>query len=150
MLDICLSRGLDLENFVFFIFLNVPIFPIIKLKVLLRWYSSAVSIQMDVLHLLSPEQKAELMLYPERASLNNESLSVVLDSLLSSLTPSGGYVNTPNGTMWDAGFPVMYSSSPQDPLTQARLGLSSTHLHEHQAQDCDCVMGAITIVSWWL
>ncbi|XP_060755338.1 uncharacterized protein mslnb [Neoarius graeffei] len=77
---------------------------------------------MDVLHLLSPEQKAELMLHPERAGLNNESLSVVLDSLMSSLEPSRGYENIPNGTMWDAGVPVMHSSSPQDPLTQAVNG----------------------------
>lgn len=116
-------------------FLNIPVIPIIKLKVLLRWYSPAVYIQMDVLHLLSPEQKAELMLHPERDGLNNESLSVVLDSLMSSLKPSGGYENIPNGTMWDAGVPVMHSSSPQDPLTQVRLGLGSIRLHEHQAQD---------------
>lgn len=75
---------------------------------------------MDVLHLLSPEQKAALMLYPESAGLNNESLSVVLGSLLNSLTPSGD-VNASVGAMWNAGFPVIYSSSPQDPLTQVRL-----------------------------
>ncbi|KAB5523799.1 hypothetical protein PHYPO_G00156560 [Pangasianodon hypophthalmus] len=77
---------------------------------------------LDVLHLLSPEQKAELMLYPETAGLNNESLSVVLGSLMGSLTPSGGDVNTSNGIMWHAGFPVMNSSTPQDPLTQAVNG----------------------------
>ncbi|XP_058236148.1 uncharacterized protein LOC131346630 [Hemibagrus wyckioides] len=77
---------------------------------------------MDVLHLLSPEQKAALMLYPESAGLNNESLGVVLGSLLNSLTPSGD-VNTSVGAMWNAGFPVIYSSSPQDPLTQTVNGL---------------------------
>ncbi|XP_053532117.1 uncharacterized protein LOC108258727 [Ictalurus punctatus] len=73
---------------------------------------------LDVLHLLSPVQKAQLMLYPETVGLNNESLSVVLGSLMSSLTPSGGDVNMSSDTMWNAGFPVMYSSTPQDPLTQ--------------------------------
>lgn len=107
--------------------LNVHIIPIFKLKVLLKWFSLAVSIQLDVLHLLSPVQKAQLMLYPETVGLNNESLSVVLGSLMSSLTPSGGDVNMSSDTMWNAGFPVMYSSTPQDPLTQVRLGLSTTH-----------------------
>ncbi|XP_046694211.1 uncharacterized protein LOC124378540 [Silurus meridionalis] len=72
---------------------------------------------LDVLHLLTPEQKAELMLYPETASLNQESLSVVLGSLLSSVTPSGGAVNSLNGTMQGTGLSV-YSPSPQDPLRQ--------------------------------
>ncbi|XP_060715908.1 uncharacterized protein LOC132839126 [Tachysurus vachellii] len=76
---------------------------------------------LDVLHLLSPEQKAELMLYPETFGLNNESLSVVLGSLLGSLTPSGD-VNTSIGAMWDSGLPFSYSSSPQDPLTQTVNG----------------------------
>ncbi|KAK3511236.1 hypothetical protein QTP70_033625 [Hemibagrus guttatus] len=101
---------------------DVPTVRIIKLKVLLSGYFPAVSKQMDVLHLLSPEQKAVLMLYPESAGLNNESIGVVLGSLLSSLTPSGD-VNTSVGTMWDAGYPVIYSSSPQDPLTQTVNGL---------------------------
>lgn len=116
---VCPSRGLDLENVSF----TFPLVPIVKLKVLLRWFSPAVSIQMEVLHLLSPEQKAQLMLYPETAGLNNDSLSMVLGSLMSSLTPSGD-VNAFNGTMWNAGFPVMYSSTPQDPLTQVRLRLN--------------------------
>ncbi|KAF4075565.1 hypothetical protein AMELA_G00235770 [Ameiurus melas] len=73
---------------------------------------------LDVLQLLSPVQKAQLMLYPETVGLSNESLSVVLGSLMSSLRPSGGDVNMSNDTMWNAGFPVMYSSTPQDPLTQ--------------------------------
>ncbi|KAI5091204.1 hypothetical protein C0J45_18410 [Silurus meridionalis] len=66
------------------------------------------------------EQKAELMLYPETASLNQESLSVVLGSLLSSVTPSGGAVNSLNGTMQGTGLSV-YSPSPQDPLRQQDL-----------------------------
>lgn len=102
-------------------------------------FSPAVSIQMEVLHLLSPEQKAQLMLYPEIAGLNNDSLSVVLDSLMTSLTPSEGGVNTFNGST----FPVMYLSSPQDPLTEVRLGHSTAHLH----QDSSFVMG---VQSWLL
>ncbi|TTE81781.1 Mesothelin-like protein [Bagarius yarrelli] len=71
---------------------------------------------LNVLHLLSMEQKAALMLYPESAGLNNDSLSVVLSNLMSSLSDED--VNTFNGTAWNAGFPLTYSSSPQDTLTQ--------------------------------
>ncbi|KAF5888561.1 mesothelin isoform X1 [Clarias magur] len=77
---------------------------------------------MDVLHLLSPEQKAQLMLSPQSAGLNNESLGVVLGSLLSSLSSSGKDTNTFNGSVWNAGLPAMYSSSPQDPLSQTVNG----------------------------
>ncbi|XP_053333404.1 uncharacterized protein LOC128506831 [Clarias gariepinus] len=77
---------------------------------------------MDVLHLLSPEQKAQLMLSPQSAGLNNESLSVVLGSLMSSLSSSGKDTNTFNGSVWNAGLPAMYSSSPQDPLSQTVNG----------------------------
>lgn len=78
------------------------------------------------------------MLYPEIAGVSNDSLRVVLGSLMSSLTPSGGDVNTSNGSMWNAGFPIMYSSSSQDPLAQVRLGLSTAYLQNMKAQD------------WWL
>ncbi|KAI5617735.1 hypothetical protein C0J50_22701 [Silurus asotus] len=86
---------------------------------------------LDVLHLLTPEQKAELMLYPETASLNQESLSVVLGSLLSSVTPSGGAVNSLNGTMQGTGLSV-YSPSPQDPLRQV------ANVMEHVAKVLQC------------
>lgn len=108
------------------------------ITVLLKWYSPAVSMQVEALHLLSPEQKAQLMLNPETAGLNNDSLGVVLSSLMISLT--GGDVNTSNGTIWDAEFPLTYSSSSKDPLTQVRLGLSTTHLQYMKAQDlCLCI-----------
>ncbi|KAL7851873.1 hypothetical protein SRHO_G00176580 [Serrasalmus rhombeus] len=71
---------------------------------------------MEVLHLLSPEQKAELILNPELANLDNDSLSVVLDSLLTSvMTPNGSVTSPPNGSVW---LPPIYPPSIQDPVTQ--------------------------------
>ncbi|KAL6482494.1 hypothetical protein MHYP_G00105740 [Metynnis hypsauchen] len=71
---------------------------------------------MEVLHLLSPEQKGELILNPELANLDNHSLSVVLDSLLTSvMTPNGSVTSPPNGSVW---LPPIYPPSVQDPVTQ--------------------------------
>ncbi|XP_036412841.1 uncharacterized protein LOC118797672, partial [Colossoma macropomum] len=71
---------------------------------------------MEVLHLLSPEQKAELILNPELANLHNDSLGVVLDSLLTSvMTPNGSVTSPPNGSVW---LPPIYPPSVQDPVTQ--------------------------------
>lgn len=109
------STRIFVENAVFYF-----IHSYYKLKVLLRRFSPAISLQLDALHLLSPEQKAQLMLYPETAGLNNDSLGVVLSSLMSSLALSGD-VDAFNSSTWNTGFPVMYSPSSQDPLTQVRL-----------------------------
>ncbi|XP_066516432.1 uncharacterized protein [Hoplias malabaricus] len=63
---------------------------------------------LEVLHLLSAEQKAEILLYPDLLQLDNSSLGLVLDSLLnSSFSPA------PNGSVWN---PPDYS--PQDPFSQ--------------------------------
>lgn len=132
---VCASKGLLHYIYRKCCVLYISVIPIIKLEVLLRWFSPAVFLQLDVLHLLSPEQKAQLMLYPETAGLNNDSISVVLSSLISSLALSGD-VNPSNSSMWNAGFPVMYSPSSQDPLTQVRL-IQPLHLVVRSSWWCD-------------
>nr|XP_017212575.1 uncharacterized protein mslnb isoform X2 [Danio rerio] len=69
---------------------------------------------LEVLHLLSPEQKAELLLYPEVMGLTNSSLGLVFQSLMSSVMPSGNPWPSNNGTTL-----YMSPSSAQDPLGQA-------------------------------
>ncbi|TRY86145.1 hypothetical protein DNTS_030207 [Danionella cerebrum] len=67
---------------------------------------------LEVLHLLTPEQKAELLLHPEVTGLTNSSLQLVFESLASSLMPSESPGS--NGTMI-----YIPASNPQDPLGQA-------------------------------
>ncbi|XP_076838687.1 uncharacterized protein LOC143484076 isoform X2 [Brachyhypopomus gauderio] len=78
---------------------------------------------LEVLHLLSPEQKAELLLYPEVASLDNTSLSLVFNSLMDSVGGVGHPVTAaPNGSLWGAAMPSMFIDSQQDPFIQAVNG----------------------------
>ncbi|XP_049325323.1 uncharacterized protein LOC103033028 isoform X6 [Astyanax mexicanus] len=75
---------------------------------------------LEVLHLLTPQQQADLLLNPELGGVNNISLSMVMDSLLNSVLPPGGGVNlTSNGSMWTTD---IYLPSPQDPVTQVMNG----------------------------
>ncbi|KAL0202212.1 hypothetical protein M9458_000230, partial [Cirrhinus mrigala] len=74
---------------------------------------------MEVLHLLSPEQKAELLLHPEVVGLTNSSLALVFQSLLSSLMPSKDPWPSNNSTHFYMS--TVPSASPQDPLGQARI-----------------------------
>ncbi|XP_016374028.1 uncharacterized protein LOC107713080 [Sinocyclocheilus rhinocerous] len=74
---------------------------------------------LEVLHLLSPEQKAELLLHPEVVGLTNSSLGLVFQSLLSSLLPSEDPWPSNNGTAYYMS--TVPSASPQDPLGQARI-----------------------------
>ncbi len=71
------------------------------------------------LHLLSPEQKAELLLHPEVVGLTDGSLGLVFQSLLSSLMPSENPWPSNNGTAYYMS--TVPSASPQDPLGQARI-----------------------------
>ncbi|XP_048051534.1 uncharacterized protein mslnb isoform X1 [Megalobrama amblycephala] len=75
---------------------------------------------LEVLHLLSPEQKAELLLHPEVVGLTNSSLDLVFQSLLSSLMPSEDPWTSNNSTQYYMS--TLPSSSPQDPLGQALNG----------------------------
>ncbi|XP_067298496.1 uncharacterized protein mslnb [Pseudorasbora parva] len=74
---------------------------------------------LEVLHLLSPEQKAELLLHPEEVGLTDSSLSLVFQSLLSSLMPSKDNSTNNSTTYYMSTVP---SSSPQDPFGQALNG----------------------------
>ncbi|XP_064172652.1 uncharacterized protein LOC135244255 [Anguilla rostrata] len=62
---------------------------------------------LEVLHLLTPEQKAELLLHPEMGHLDNETLSLVFDSLIKPLLNQSGSANstvpTPGPSQPDAG-----------------------------------------------
>ncbi|XP_057188180.1 uncharacterized protein mslnb [Triplophysa rosa] len=73
---------------------------------------------LEVLHLLSPEQKAELLLHPEVVGLSNGSLSLVFQSLLASLKPSE--IPSDNSTLFYMS--SIPSTSMQDPLKQALNG----------------------------
>ncbi|XP_051764545.1 uncharacterized protein mslnb isoform X3 [Ctenopharyngodon idella] len=75
---------------------------------------------LEVLHLLSPEQKAELLLHPEVVGLTNSSLDLVFQSLLSSLMPSEDPWTSNNSTQYYLS--TLPSSLPQDPLGQALNG----------------------------
>uniref|UniRef100_A0A9J7Y4Y7 Uncharacterized protein n=1 Tax=Cyprinus carpio carpio TaxID=630221 RepID=A0A9J7Y4Y7_CYPCA len=75
---------------------------------------------LEVLHLLSPEQKAELLLHPEVVGLTDSSLSLVFQSLLSSLMPSEDPWPSNNSTVFYMS--TVPSASPQDPLGQALNG----------------------------
>ncbi|XP_050950914.1 uncharacterized protein mslnb isoform X1 [Labeo rohita] len=75
---------------------------------------------LEVLHLLSPEQKAELLLHPEVVGLTNSSLALVFQSLLSSLMPSEDPWPSNNSTQFYMS--TAPSASPQDPLGQALNG----------------------------
>ncbi|KAL1281634.1 hypothetical protein QQF64_000437 [Cirrhinus molitorella] len=73
---------------------------------------------LEVLHLLSPEQKAELLLHPEVVGLTEGSLTLVFQSLFSSLMPTEDLSN--NSTQFYMS--TAPSTSPQDPLGQALNG----------------------------
>ncbi|XP_073670562.1 uncharacterized protein mslnb isoform X2 [Paramisgurnus dabryanus] len=75
---------------------------------------------LEVLHLLTREQKAELLLYPEMVGLTDSSLSLVFQSLLSSLQSSENHQPSDNGTMFYMRNGP--SASMQDPLRQALNG----------------------------
>ncbi|XP_073716201.1 uncharacterized protein mslnb isoform X2 [Misgurnus anguillicaudatus] len=75
---------------------------------------------LEVLHLLTQEQKAELLLYPEMVGLTDSSLSLVFQSLLSSLQSSENHQPSNNGTMFYMSNGP--SASMQDPLRQALNG----------------------------
>ncbi|XP_026146566.1 uncharacterized protein mslnb [Carassius auratus] len=75
---------------------------------------------LEVLHLLSPEQKAELVLHPEEVGLTDGSLSLVFQSLLSSLMPSEDPWPSNNSTVFYMS--TVPSASPQDSLGQAVNG----------------------------
>ncbi|XP_041790221.1 uncharacterized protein LOC121604710 [Chelmon rostratus] len=68
---------------------------------------------LEVLHLLSPEQKAELLLRPEVAGLDNGTLSLVFDSLLTGGSGPHPTARPGEGHNWTAtGFPPTYYPQP--------------------------------------
>lgn len=72
----------------------------------------SASLQLEVLHLLTPEQKAELLLHPEMGHLDNETLSLVFESLLES------FHNRPG--------PAVNSTAPKPGNGQTGMGVGVT------------------------
>ncbi|KAK5612585.1 hypothetical protein CRENBAI_011035 [Crenichthys baileyi] len=72
---------------------------------------------LEVLHLLSPVQKAELLLKPEVAGLDNGTLTLVFNSLLSGGSGPHPPAGPGNSSMAPSGY-----SSPQNTLTEIANG----------------------------
>ncbi|KAM6971843.1 uncharacterized protein FYW47_003988 [Aplochiton taeniatus] len=74
---------------------------------------------LEVLHLLSPEQKAELLLRPEVTGLENGTLSLVFQSLMGEeRDPRPTSMPVGNNTWMTPGYPNSYSQGPKhDPYS---------------------------------
>ncbi|XP_061534693.1 uncharacterized protein LOC133403640 [Phycodurus eques] len=85
---------------------------------------------LEVLHLLSPAQKAELLLRPEVADLTNESLSLVFHSLMADRPPAYNTADSGGNHNWnESGYPQpTYSPdlppSPHNTLREVFQGIT--------------------------
>lgn len=80
---------------------------------LLLWSIVFSPPQLEVLHLLSPAQKAELLLKPEVASLDNGTLTLIFHNLLTGGSGPHPTASPGGGHSWTTpGYPLTYHPQP--------------------------------------
>ncbi|XP_050926437.1 uncharacterized protein mslnb isoform X45 [Lates calcarifer] len=77
---------------------------------------------LEVLHLLSPAQKAELLLRPEVAGLDNGTLSLVFHSLLTGGSGPPPTMSPPGGHNWTTPISIYHPHPPQHPFGEVVSG----------------------------
>lgn len=79
--------------------------------------------QLEVLHLLSPAQKAELLLRPEVAGLDNGTLSLVFHSLLTGGSGPPPTMSPPGGHNWTTPISIYHPHPPQHPFGEVPINV---------------------------